>query len=88
MNKSGTYFDSYMFYNENYDLIRKDEAEYFLKLENYNVSEDKYINNLETLFNNRKNKNIKGYIFKQKKSIKSMIIGRCAWRYRRNYNFK
>ena len=84
INESGSYFDLNMFYNKKYREITKNEAEYFLNLENYKVNEKKYKENLKNLFDKRKNVNQMGVRFKQTDSLidDSLSIGKCAREYR------
>ena len=80
-NESGDYFDYNIFYTKSYCQITKEEARYFLNLENFNVNEKDYRKNLENLYNKRRiGITQTAFPIKQNRIlfINSIIKGKCA----------
>ena len=78
LNESGQYFDYHFYHSKKYTQITKDEADFFMNLQNYNLSETEYYEALKSLYS-RRNKNQKGYLFKRNNLVISLPILRCGF---------
>ena len=78
LNESGQYFDYHFYHSQTYTQITKDEADFFLNLNNYNLSETDYYDALKSLYSKR-NKNVKGYLFKRNNLVFALPIVRCGF---------
>ena len=87
-NESRNFFDNNLFYNKNYNIITRSEAQFFLNLGNYDCDEPIYKSKLENLYKIRLNKREKGFRLKVRKSNleKAITIGKCARFFFRNNN--
>lgn len=82
INESGNFFDYNFFHSKKYTEITKNEANFFLDLKNYDLSETQYYNALKVLYNKRNNRS-QGYLFKSNNLAAAFPIAKCGFALRR-----